>query len=245
MQLDKTQIVLPDGCTEITIREGAAVAPLPLKEPKSISIDGDIHTISNYVKIRRTEAQGVQVLNPKTIIVEANKNARTIVMKQDPEAHYSTTVTAKLEASEELRQFGINQDTRYDRKQLTRLLKFNRLFFDDKSQYDQVVAGLLKIRFKTTQELQQENDGKGNRVNSDEAHTVAHEGFKDKFTLSVPLFKGFKPAKIEVEICWEVLNSTISFWLESVGLKEATDSAIDGIFDDELANVSDFVIIHK
>lgn len=245
MNSERTNIVLPEGCTEITIREGVAVAPLPLKEPKSISLEGDIHTISNYVKIRRNEAQGIQELNPKTIIVEANKNARTIVMRQDPEAHCSTTVTAKLEPSEELKQFGINQDRRYDRKELLKLLKFNRLFFDDKQQYNEVISGLVSIRFKTQSELQQEADGKGRRVNNDESHTVAHEGFKDKFVLSVRLFKGFENVKIEVEICWEVLNGSISFWLESVGLKEATDSAIDGIFEKELENVKDFVIIHK
>lgn len=245
MQLDKTQIVLPEGCKDITIRTGVEVTPLPLKEPKSIAIIGDIHTVSNYVAIRRKEAQGIQELNPKTIVVEVDKTARKIVMLQDPEAHYSTTVTASLQQSDELRQFGINTETRYDRKQLLRLLKFNRLFFDDKQQYDQVIAGLVKIRFKTQAELSQENDGKGNKVNNDESHTVADDGFKDKFVLSVPLFKGFGPAKIEVEICWEVLNSTISFWLESVGLKEATDSAVDGIFETELDNIRDFVIVHK
>lgn len=245
MQLDKAQIVLPEGCKELTLRTGVEANPLPLKEPRSIAISGDIHTISNYVEIRRKEAQGIQVLNPKTIVIEADKNARTIVMKQDPEAQYSTTVTATLQESDELKQFGINKEVRYDRKQLLKLLKFNRLFFDDKQQYEQVIAGLVKIRFKTQAELSQESDGKGNRVNNDESHSVAHEGFRDKFILSVPLFKGFAAVKIEVEICWEVLDSKISFWLESVGLKEATDSAIAGIFEAELDNVRDFVIIHK
>lgn len=239
------QIVLPEGTTELTLREGKAVDLLPIKEPKSINLSGNIHAISDYVKIRRNEAQGIQVLNPKTIVVEVDKNARTIVMKQDPEAHYSTTITAKLETSEELKQFGINTDQRYDRKALLKLLKFNRIYFSDIQQYNEVVAGLVKIRFKTSAELAQENDSKGNRVNHDEAHTVAHDDFKDKFTLSVPLFRGFPAVKIEVEICWEVLNSNISFWLESVGLKDATDGAIDGIFEKELENVSDFVIIHK
>jgi len=245
MQTEKTQIILPDGCTELTIREGQAQAPLPLKEPKSISLSGDIHAVSDFVRIRRDNANSVQVLDVKTIVVESNKNNRTIVLNTNPEAHNNTIITAKLEASEELKQFGINSDIRMDRKSLLKLLKFNRLFFDDKQQYANVIAGLVKIRFKTQQELSQESDGKGNRVNNDESHTVAHEGFVDKFTLSVPLFKGFSPVKIEVEICWEVLNSQISFWLESVGLKESTDSAIDGIFDTELENVRDFVIIHK
>lgn len=243
--MNTENFIVPEGTTVLTILEGAPATPLPLKEPKSIVLSGDIHAISDYVAIRRKEAEGIQVLNPKTIVIEVDKNARTIVMKQDPEAHYNTTITANLEASEELKQFGINTTTRYDRKELLRLLKFNRLYFDDKQQYDGVVLGLTKIRFKTSSELAQENDNKGNKVNNDESHTVAHPDFKDKFTLSVPLFRGFPAAKIEVEVCWEVLNNQISFWMESVGLKEATDSAIDGIFDTELANVSDFVIIHK
>jgi hypothetical protein len=245
MNNEKAQFILSEGCNTVTILEGSPATPLPLKEPKSISFDGNIHAISDYVAIRRKEAQGIQVLNPKTILVEVNKNARTIVMKQDPEAHYSATITAKLEASEELKQFGINTSTRYTRKQLTQLLKFNRLYFSDRSQYDAVVSGLMRIRFKTQAELTQESDNKGTRINNDESRTVAHEGFVDTFTLSVPLFRGFPAVKIEAEICWEVLNSDISFWLESVGLKEATDSAIDGIFEAELDNIRDFVIIHK
>lgn len=243
--MNNEKFIVPDGVTTLTILEGAPATPLPLKEPKSISFDGNIHAISDYVKIRRSEAQGIQILNPKTIIIEVNKNARTIIMRQDPEAHYNTTLTAKLEASEELKQFGINTETRYGRKALVKLLKFNRLYFSDKEQYDRVIAGLMKMRMKTTSELNQENDGKGNRVNNDEAHTVMQEGFVDKFTLSVPLFRGFDAVKIEVEICFEPVNSDVSFWLESVGLKEATDSAIDGIFDAELKNVEDFVIINK
>lgn len=243
--MNTENLYISEGATTLTILEGAPPAPLPLKEPKSITLDGNIHAISDYVAIRKTTAKGIQVLNAETIIIEVNKNARTIVMKQDPEAHYSTTITAKLEASKELEQFGINKDTRYDRKALHRLLKFGRLYFSDRSQYDTVVTGLVKIRAKTTAELESSNNGKGSRSSVDIADTVMNDGFVDKFTLSVPLFRGFKPTNIEVEICYEVKDGQISFWLESVGLAEATDSAIDGIFETELANVSDYVIIHK
>lgn len=243
--MNTEKFIVPEGTTTLTILEGVPPTPLPLKEPKSISLDGDIHAISNYVAIRRSEAQGIQVLNPKTIIVEVNKNARTIVMKQDPEAHYSTTITAKLEASKELLQFGINTSTCYDRKSLHKLLKFGRLYFSNRSEYDAVILGLVKIRAKTTAELENSNTGKGGRSNIDVAETVMNDGFVDKFTLSVPLFRGFTPTAIEVEICYEVKDSQISFWLESVGLQDATESAIDGIFTKELENVKDFVIIHK
>lgn len=245
MNTEKTVIQLPDGCTEITIREGVAVAPLALKEPKSIALSGDIHAVSNYVAIRSKEAQGIQVLNPKTAIVEVNKNARTIIFNSDPENHYGVTVTAKLEASEELKQFGINTDSRHNRKSLHKLLKFGRGYFADRVEYDAVIAGLVKLRAKTTAELEQSNNGKGSRSHVDVAETVMNEGFKDVFTLSVPLFKGFSPEKIEVEILYEVKDGDVSFWLESVGLKQTTDEAIDGIFETELKNVKDYVTIFK
>lgn len=239
------KFIVPEGTETLTILQGAPATPLPLKEPKSISLSGDIKAISSYVAIRRNEAQGIQALNVKTIIVEVDKNARTIVMKQDPESHYSTTITASLQESKELEQFFINTDKRFDRKALLKLLKFKRTYFDNLQQYNEVVAGLVKIRMKTSAELTQEADNKGSRVNNDESHTVAHEGFKDKFTISVPLFRGFSPVKVEVEICWEVLNSNVSFWLESVGLQDSIDNSIDSIFEAELDNVRDFVIIHK
>jgi hypothetical protein len=245
MQTEK--FIAPEGNATLTVIENeyAVAKPLPLKEPKSLSFTGDIHAISEFVKVRRSSAAGIQALNVNTIVVEVSKKDRGITMHLDPESHYNCTVTAKLEQSDELKQFGINTLNRYDRKQLLQLLKFNRLYFDDRLTYNKVISGLTKIRMKTQQEINQESDGKGNRVNNDESRSVAQDGFQDTFTLNIPLFKGFAPVKIDVEICFEVKDSNISFWLESVGLKDATESAIDDIFAAELANVSDFVIIHR
>lgn len=245
MNTEKMQIILPDGCTELTIREGEAVAQLPLKEQKSLSYSGDIKAVSDFVKIRKTMAHGVQALDITKTVVTVDKNARTIILNTDPESHYNTSVTATLSMSEELKQFGINTDTRYNRKALHKLLKFGRGYFADRMQYDAVILGLVKIRAKTTAELEQSNNGKGSRSNIDVSETVMNEGFKELFTLSVPLFKGFKPQSVEVEICFEVKDGEISFWLESVGLKQTIEESIDGIFAIELKNVEEFVIINK
>lgn len=245
MKSDKTTLVLPEGVTTLTLIEGVAPTPLALKEPKSITIDGDITTISNFVKIRRGEAKGIQQLNAETIIVEADKNGRVITMKLDPESHYSTTIIARLQQSEELKKFNINADRRYERKELLKLLKFGRHFFTNKQQYDSVIAGLSAVRMKTTAEIEQSSDTKGNRKSLDEVNTVMSEGFVSLFTLALPLFKGFTPENIEVEICFDVLNGQPSFWLESVGLSELLETKVDAIFELELDNVRDFVIIYK
>lgn len=242
---EKTIFNLPDGTKEITILQGEAVKPLPLKEPKSLSYSGDIKAVSAYVAIRKTSAAGIQALDVSKTTVTVDKNARTIVLNTDPESHYNTTVTATLSPSEELKQFQINTDKVFDRKALHKLLKFGRGWFADRSDYDAVISGLVKIRAKTTAELETSNNSKGSRSFIDNAETVIADGFIDKFTLSVPLFKGFAPQNIDVEICFEVKDGALSFWLESVGLKQTMDESVDGIFDAELKNVSEFVIINK
>lgn len=239
------KFIVPEGTKELTILTGEAVKPLPLKEPKSLSYSGDIKAVSSYVAVRKNSASGVQALDVTKTVVTVDKNGRTIVLNTDPESHYNTSITATLSQSEELKQFGINSDKYYDRKGLHKLLKFGRGYFADRQQYDSVIAGLVKIRAKTTAELEQGNNGKGSRSYIDVAETVMNEGFVDKFTLSVPLFKGFEPQSIEVEICFEVKDGALSFWLESVGLKQTIEESIDGIFEAELTSVSEFVIIHK
>lgn len=235
--------VTPTG-NEIIIREGNAVEPLPLKEPKIINISGDIKSISSFLS-KRDAGHSSQDVDKNKVVVQVDKNARTITMQLDPENHYGATITGKLEASEELKQFGINTSNTKDRKQLLDLIRFNRLFFPDKLQHERVVNGLYKIRFKSETEIKQAQDNAGNKTNNLEIKTVADDGFIKEFTLEVPLFKGFAPEKITVEICYEVINGAIVFWLESVGLKEATDSQVDAIFEQELKSCADFVVINK
>lgn len=228
----------------LTILEGSAPTPLPLKEPQIIKISGDIHSVSNFIKSRES-GYGLQEIDKNKAIVSVDKTAKTIVLQLDPENYYGATVTGKLEQSEELKQFGINTSARYNRKSLLDLIRFNRLFFEDKNEHARVITGLAKLRIKSEQEIQQEKDNQGNKRMLHEVKTVDDNGLVKEFTLTIPLFKGFPAQKITVEICFEVLNGDVSFWLESIGLKEAADAAVDGIFSQELESCEGFVIINK
>lgn len=235
--------ITPSG-NEIIIREGKAPDQLPLKEPKIINIDGDIHSVANFLKDREN-GHSSQNVDKSKAIVTVDKHGRVITLQLDPENHYGATITGKLTQSEELKEFGINTMSRYDRKQLLDLIRFNRLFFEDKAEHEKVVAGLYKIRFKSETEINQAKDNSGNKTNNLEIKTVADDGFVKHFTLTIPLFKGFPSEKITVEICYEVINGAISFWLESIGLKEATDGQVDEIFERQLEACEGFVIINK
>lgn len=242
--MENLKITLTGDQKELIIREGEAQVPLPLKEPKIINISGDIHSVATFIK-NRTSGYSSQEIDKNKSVVLVDKQNKTITLQVDPENHYGATITAKLEASPELEQFGINKGTRYGRKSLVDLLRFNRLFFEDKNQHAQVLTGLYKLRIKSETEIQQERDNQGNRKNLLEVKTVDDGGLVKEFNITVPLFKGFPAKNISVEICFEVVNGDVSFWLESIGLKEAMDSSVDGIFEEELKSAEGFVIINK
>lgn len=242
--MDNLTLKIENTNGELIIREGEAQKPLPLKEPNIINISGDIHSVANFITNRPT-GHSLQEIDKNKAIVTVDKHKKTIKLQLDPENHYGATVTAVLQESEELKQFGINTTTRYNRKSLLDLIRFNRLFFEDKAQHAKVIEGLYKLRVKSETEIQQEKDNQGNKRNLLDVKTVEDGGMSKEFNITVPLFKGFSPQNISVEICFEVINGDVSFWLESVGLKEASDASVDGILEEELKSCEGFVIINQ
>jgi hypothetical protein len=238
--------ITPTG-NEITIREGKAVEQLPLKEPKIINISGDIHTISAYISKRGNAGDGhsSQAIDTTKVVVVVDKKARTITMSLDPENHYGATVTGKLEESDEIKPFFINQEKKFDRAQLIKLIKFSRIFFNDREKHAQMLESLYKLRIKTESELQQENDNRGNKKNSFERNIIDSSGFAQFFTLNIPLFKGFEAQKVQVEICYEPSETGILFWLESPELVEITQSQVNSIFEKELDYCASFVVVYR
>lgn len=180
----------------------------------------------------------------KQFMPELTAKERLMIMQENA-AKIEQTNYQKALSPDELAQFGINTATRYDRKRLLDLIRFNRLYFEDKVQHALLIAGLYKLRIKTEAEIEQEKDGRGNKRNLHDVKTVDEGGMLKEFTINIPLFKGFNKQLVTVEVCFEVINGDVSFWLESVGLKEASDAAVDGIFKDELLSCAGFVVINK
>lgn len=228
----------------LTILEGTAPTPLPLKEPKIINISGDIHSVANFLKDRAAGHSSQQVDKNKAIVT-VDKNGRTIVLQLDPENHYGATITGKLEDSKELEPFKINAEHTFTREGLLKLVRFARVWFDNKDQHTKIVENLSKITLKTETEMQAANDRQGNKKGMIDQKVNKPENWISEFILLAPIFKGGKNEKIRVEICMDVTATGFCFWLESPELVEAIEGAIDGIFTAELENCDGFVIIHK
>lgn len=242
--MEKIELKLDNITSELVIREGQAQQPLPLKEPKIINISGDIHSVANFIN-SRPAGYSSQAIDKNKAVVLVDKDAKTITLQLDPENHYGATVTAKLEQSEELKQFGINIVKRYRRLALAELIKFNRIYFQDKTNHALILSKLQKLRIKSSTEIEQEKSNQGSKRNLVDVSVIDDGGLPKEFSLTIPLYKGFPAENISVELCYDLLDGDVSFWLESVGLKEAMESQVDGIFEKELESANGFVIINK
>lgn len=56
---------------------------------------------------------------------------------------------------------------------------------------------------------------------------------------------GIKPVTFRVELCYDVTEGSVKFWLESVELHEIIQQQVDAIFIEELKAAAGFVIINK
>ena len=241
--MDKIDLTVMTDGNEVVIREGKA---LPLQEPKKIEIAGDIKSVAAYLNGRHANGQmgvGLQEVDKRKVLVLVSKQAGTITLMLDANSIYGTVITGKLEASDEVKKFAVNTETLYTKEQMVKLVKFSRVYFDDKDGHDTLLKSLMAMRIKTESDLRSEKDNRGNmNVGIDKKVTG---DIPQGFALVIPVFKGFEAKKIWVEICYDVTDSSIRFWLESVELNDIIQRETDAIFADQLVSCEDFVIINQ
>lgn len=226
----------------LTIREGEA---LPLVPPKKIEITGDIKTVASFIKSRKAadESAGFQRINASRAVVTVDKEKKTITLHLDPQDVNGTVVTSKLESNPDLDQFHINKNKQFDQRELIKLLKFSRLYFEDFGKHGELLKAYTSFSAKTYTDLTGESDNRGNKNFA--FNKKVETGLPAAFVMNLPIFKGQAPKRFMVEICLDVTDSAASFWFESVELAEMTDIETSKILDEELKACADYVVIWK
>lgn len=226
---------------EIIIREGTA---LPAREPVQIRISGDIHSVSSFLKIRNEQqANGDQYVDETQALIIINKNEKLIQLLLRPGDPYGAEITGRLEMSDEIKPFYINQNKTFNREEFVKLLRFNKLFFDNPEKHETLLKQIMAFNAKAYIEMNAASDNRSNR-NTSFAKNVETQLPAD-FILNVPIFKGFPKQSFRVEIAFDVTEGSVKFWLESVELHEIMQRQLDEIFNDEMKNFQGLVIINK
>ena len=228
--------------TEIIYRTGDAPAII---DPEKIEITGDIKTVGTFLKSRYVGkmAAGLQTVDPGKAVVFVNKEKLIISLVLDPENRFGAKVAGMLSRSTELAEFGINTGKIFNRDAFIKLLKFNAIYFTDKTAHEKVLAAIRKHSSTVTYNRNDDTDERGNKDESFK-RTVTTTIPPD-FVLDMPIFKGFSTETFRVDVCIDVKAGQLEFWLESVMLHELMETAVDIIFNEELKPAAGLVIIYK
>lgn len=232
--------VITDGPNPtVTILEGMALDP---KYPNRIQITGNINAISSFLK-KRNDGFDLQKVEQSKAVVEVDKENMTIALSLDPQNPFGTVITGVLELSPELKVFNINTNKTFNREELVKLIRFNRLAFDNKDEHDKVLKAYMAFQAKTAGEIGSASDTRGNKSSS--FNKSVDSNIPAEFKLLIPIFKGQQPLIFRVEICLDVTDASARFWFESTELKELIETQRDIIFNEELKSCEQFVIINK
>lgn len=223
----------------LTVLTGQTLPPVA---PEKIIIKGDIKSVNTFLGIRLKSGTGLQTIDKSKAVVFVNKKNRTIELQTDPENHYGATVTGMLEGSAELASFCINQTKTFTKEELVKLIKFNKIFFDNADKHAEMLLAFQKVSSTVNISSKDSSDDRGNKERDFVKQVTTNA--PTEFILNIPIFKGFGNTRFRVEVCLDVTEGSARFWFESVELHEIMQAQIDEIFGVELQSAAGFVIIN-
>jgi hypothetical protein len=227
---------------EVIVREGSAPKVV---EPIVLKTEGTLRSIGEFLGKRKTHpGAGQQEVDPSKTVVKVDRTNREIVLYLNPTNPLGTVITGRLELSDELKPFHINEEKYFTRKDLIKLLRFNRALFNDLDKHTELLAAYQAFQAKAKSDMGAEDDTRGNKKFAFQKEVKSN--IPESFVLNAPIFKGEKAVAFRVEICLEVTDAGgAEFWFESVEMKELHDEQRDELIKEQLEFCSDFPILEK
>jgi hypothetical protein len=212
--------------TELTLREGKA---LELREETSVKIAGTLKAPYQFLDSSKIQAYKH---NEAHLLVDRLKG--TLMLLLNERSHYKDNIFGELKIFEPLKAFKINEDFLYSTKDLIRLLKRNKFYFESASDHEDFLTKLNNFSASINTKIKDAKDKSGSTISSIEKEVTSSTG-APMFKLKIPVYQGYPPIVFKVEVCLDATDSSISFFLESPELFEQIDKLKQEYLDDELA----------
>lgn len=229
MNNEKLQINLPDGATELIIREGQAAKILDPKAPIKFNLDGTLGCVTEFLEKRVATGQFKQ----SDCHILVNREKLTIKLVFNERDEYNTgSVLGTLEHHPDFDSLAINEPATWEPMQLGLLFKMHRAWFRDNATRMSMVSTLMHFTADINTKVEREAKESGSKT--DNFAQVVNSNLPAAFNMSVRIFKGYAPSDIEVETFAQVDGRTIKFALLSPGAQEILETLRDEAIDKEL-----------
>lgn len=230
MSENKLNVVVPKDYSgapiEIILREGKAAEQLPNREPINVEINGTIDTPLRWLEKK------VELIDQKKAYISVSRDDMSIALVDKENDYYSNNIAGELEASKEMKAFGINTDKRWEPIKLSQFFKMHRAFFKDKTENMALVSILKNFKAKVNQDIERSKEENGSKT--DNYSQMVDSNLPKSFKLNIPLFKGFACEEIEVEIYADVDGRDVSLSLVSAGANETIEEYKNRVIDEQI-----------
>jgi hypothetical protein len=218
-----------DGDT--VIRQGHAAN---VYDPVKVEILGQITAPRLFFKSRKDSFSGDEkYFEVDQTHVLVDREAGSIVLKCNESDKFGDVVMGRLEFSKEYLLLGINEGKVWTPADLANILKKTRYIFPSVEEAMSLITDLKNFKATVTGDTEITKDERGNRKNS--LDVAVKTNVPLFFNISIPLFKGFAPSKIRVEIELDSQGHRVDCYLTSFDAITEIDLARKTIFDTELA----------
>ena len=202
---------------------------------KDLVVDGSLAAPAEFFEKNVKEAG---MFDLKDCQLRTNRKDLKIVLYCGVRAEFKTEISGALRSNPDLAAFKINTEERWKVKDLVKLLKMRKFFFQDKDLCDKLTTTLMSFKAKFEATIEKSDDLKGTTVDA-YATKLSHE-MDLTYSLNMPIFIGTTPTLFKVEICVDASDPRdVKFWMESVGLAEAQVSVRDQYIDEQVAKFSE------
>ena len=243
-QEKKYQINLPEGCTELIIREGDAPKCLNEVEPKKLTLTGTLESVFDFLHKRKDKGQFE--IKDCHLIVDREDVQMILVINERDERRFAC-ITGALSMHPDFQMLKINTSHTWVPSELGMMFKMHRYWFKDQSQGMKLISTLMNFVADVNAKVERhisENGSHGEIYNQ-----IVNSNLPSAISIDIPVFKGEKPSTIEVETFAKIDGKQVSFMLLSPGaneiLNELRNNAIDAELERIRAIAPELVIIER
>lgn len=259
MKTENVNVVFPEGKerVELVILEGKPLEQLPIKAPIKTDLSGTLGAPVEFLSRRFEHSKFANTSIADDIfnhfdhtrchvIVDREKVSITLTIDEHDE-YKRGVVVGTLEIHPKFKEFGINSGRIWDPNELGQFMKMNRAFFADREKNMVLVSQLKNFEAKVDTLIERQKEDGGSF--KDNYSGVVSSNLPDTFSLSIPVFKGYKKEHIDVEFYATVSGRDISLQLIAPSAVELFETIRDEVIDNEIVKIREIapnmVIIEK
>jgi len=235
MEPEKMNIVFPEGKdkAELIIREVKDVVEekLPVLEPLQLGITGNISAPFAFLE-KRWNAEDGQIDHFRTHILVDRDALKMVLCVNETDKRNQKCITGNILLSRQYIAFGINEKENWTPESLGNFFRINRTYFDDRDECMSLVTLLKGFKAKIASNVEKYRSDNGSYTEN--FNQAVQSNLPDSFFVNIPVFKGCKPERIEVNIVAQVNGSDISLALISADAAAIMEGVRDNLIDQEI-----------